>query len=564
MEIRLLGMRAAHDGVPLNNRILLFLAAHHPDPVRRSDLAQALWPGDAAAEVGNRLRVGLARLRKSGRIDEVDEWVQLTGTTDIARIQQELQDLAEEPDPEQERIELQMLLPKLAMPVVADETEEWLEPIRQRWALLAVDGATRLAHLAEARRQPEVALEACAAGLAHLPHDETLWTLQLRCLRLLGRQSEAQRAFAQVRKQLTAEGTDFSEQLVALAEDLAHAPIDLTPTEFDILGRFFRRCLDEEPDVALQLLASSSFRPEVVRRPAETIDWLRSVLVRSEVQGEARERCQVRIITALGQLERDEEVISESESFLSGDVQPARRRIALLNRSFALFVRGRHEEAMAAALEAAEIADATGWPYDAWQCRCQAATFQALQLDLMPALATFREGLRFFEEAPDAGALQDALSIRGNYGYACYLAGDVVEAERVLMEVDQAARRSGFSAVESIVAPWVGLLQAQLGRARAARGALARGLRVSYRQAGTRRVIKALMDTADALELLGRPEAALVRRDWATLFASSGHEACRVQDVALAKPMADPREVPLDLLDSVRFALSALRLIEID
>lgn len=550
------------------SQLATYLAWRFPASATRLEIADALWPDRDRAVVVNRLRVALSRLRKSiPVIEEADRICLDSGslTTDVREVRAALAQAAEEPDPGSELRILAGVHRALGQQVLVGETESWARMAQAEWALDGGNALIRMARLAVELGDLDLAESATAAALGHLGHDEEAWELRLTVLSKLGSIDEGLRGFARARRELREEGSDFSQDLIAFAEDVRAglAKVDggypLGRTEADLLSRFFSRAMESEPEAALALLASSSFRPEVFRRPLVAKRLLADALARCPEPSVARERCHVRLIGALVALEEHEQAVAQGERFLAGDVADARRRIALLNISFSLFVLGEWDRALSASSEAAEIAEATGWPYDAWQCRCQHATFRSVLGEPSEAIPILESGLAHFAAHPVAGGEQDVATIQTNLGQALLLVGRVGEALRVLKASDTQARNGGYTSVEALSAPLLGRALASAGETGASCNALIRGLRVAYRE-GTRRLLaKALADTARALNSMSA-DADRVVRDWAGLFVTLGHRPTPMDEELIAGlSEITPIESDTQVLEAIRRAIATVR-----
>lgn len=551
------------------SQLATYLAWRFPAPATRLEMADALWPNVDLVVVVNRLRVALSRLRKSIPVVERDDRMGLDPgslTTDVGEVRAALAQAADEPDPGSELRILAGVHSALGQQVLVGEIEPWARMAQAEWALDAGNALIRMARLAVELGDLDLAESATAAALGHLGHDEECWELRLTVLSKLGYIDEGLRGFARARRDLREEGSDFSQDLIAFAEDVRAglAKVDggypLGRTEADLLSRFFSRAMESEPKTALALLASSSFRPEVFRRPLVARRLLADVLARCPEASHERERCHVRLIGALVALEEHGEAVAVCERFLASDVAASRRRIALLNVSFSHFVLGNWDRALTAADEAAEIADSTGWPYDAWQCRCQLAAYRAVLGEARAAIEILDQGLSYFAAHPIAGGEQDVAMIQTNLGQALLLDGRVEDALSVLRAGDSQARNGGFASVEALSAPLLGRALAAVGESRAACDALIRGLRVAYREGSRRMLAKSLAETARALESMASPSADSVGRDWARVFKSLGHRPTPLDEELLSRhAKSRPIESDAEVLETVRRAIAAVR-----
>jgi tetratricopeptide (TPR) repeat protein len=512
LELRLLGPGAR----PIRPAVLARIAERFPETVSRTELALSLWPDEATAATAGRLRVALSRLRQTVPLVERDDQIGLDASragTDLAEVRAALRRASEEPDPAAEAEVLASVWPRLTLPLLPGLEAEWASEARIAWSVEAGGALIRLARLWFEAGRLDGAAAALEDAIRLLPWDDEAWSLLLRIELDRGRADEALRAFAAARRALKAGDGDFSAETVETAEAVrgrlyrTGGGYPLGPVELDVLAGFFARAMESEPRAALAVLASTSLRPEVFRHPRPVLRLLRDVLAKCPEPSEERERAQVRAIGCLAALEDDEAVIAEAERFLASQIGDSRRRIALLNVSFSLFAVGRHEEALSALDQATEIAERTGWPYDAWQCRCQRATLVALMGRPDEALPVLEAGLDYFDEHPVAGAERDVATIRANFGLALLEAGRADEAVRQLRAADALAQETGDRAVVALTAPLLGHAEAEVGEPAAARSALLRGLRAAYREGNRRMIALALLRAGSAMQALGRRPA---------------------------------------------------------
>lgn len=565
--IRLLG-KPTVEGVPdhlATNPLLLCLGAHHPALISRSELGSSTIEAFDTPAGANRFRVALARLRKLVPIIEHEGSLGFDlerVIVDVAEVRSAINSAVDEPDALRERAILESFLPHLSLPLLEGVDVLWSRDAAQQWTIEATAALQRLGAIGDEVDDWELALRAAQAGLAHLPDDESFWEIYLRAMVRLGREAEALRRFNGARRRLLSEREDFSPELVELAHALPamaeRAGYSLSSEEEGILLGFARRCFDSEPEVALQLLASNSFRPELIRRPAAFLRLCEPLLARDFEPCDALERVRVRRITASALLRRDDRVIELAEEFLAQPVQPARRRIALLNVSFSYCAKGRYEDALRSIDEAIEIAVKTDSHFDAYQCRAQRAALRMLMGESEALIPDYREALDYFEQHPNEGSEVDTLSIRCNLAKVLLDVDDVEGAHREASSADQRARTLGSLELEALSASTMGLVFAKQNKVEESKSALRRALRAGYR-AGPSMAITVLGRTYDALAMMGNPSAAKVLADWTELFTESGAWPHRDDAARLSRTSGDVDEVGTDLLGAIRRACQMLR-----
>lgn len=565
MRVRLLGRaEVEREGgfQPLRSELLAVLAAHHPMALSRRSLCSLLWPGEDSAA---RLRVALSRLRESIPLQEDGDQVGLDGglvTVDIADLRQQLGHAAVEPDPSQEWLDLSALLPALSLHFAFDSRLPWAEEAKAAWELESAQALARLADLAASRGSHQTALAAAEAGLVKLTDDDGLWSQKLLALAALGRGQEGVRAFYAASKRLKAEGSEFGQDLLDLAEEMLTHPsgqAGLTRAELASLGRFFRRACQDDQEAAVRVLASPAFRPECWLAPEETLPWLRQALSwellnRKDLSLE-RERIHVRTITCLAYLEDFETTVALAEQFLSQEIGEARRRIALHNLSWALFHLGRWEEADAAVLQAEHMARQSAMDYDAWQHRGQWAAFQLLKGDFEAGREWLERGLA---ELRQIGILpDDEAAMIGNLALILLLERDWARAEQGFSQALGICRSAGLHVLQAHTETNLGWAMAEAGEWDRARPHLLAGLRQCFHLPSRRNRLFAVGAAAKCLRLKGHPLGQEVSSEWrAHVHPTEADTAPMTLMMIGAAPAA---EAKASLVSIARKAARALR-----
>lgn len=521
LHISLLGTASIRRGkrVSVPGDLLLCLAASHPKPIRRDDLVQSLYGEGAAADARNRFRVSLTRLRRVAPLVEADDRVGLDANqveVDITLVEKRLAEIDLEPSVEAEVAMLKGLIGTLGMVLFPQAAREWEMEAQARWSQTACRALERLGGLAEEVMDYATAASAAEATLQHFPYDAEAWERFLRAMTRLGRGAEAGRDLAAAQRRARAEGWPLAESLKTLVVDReeqdALGPV-LSPGESLALERFFRRTLLQEPSLAVEILGSTSFRPEVIHAPRAVLPLLREALSLSAGSVEARERIHVRIITALSLLEADAEVLAETAQFLAQPVAPARRRIALLNASFAHATQGDLAQAIECVEEAMSLATGPHAEYDRQECRAQRATFCMMRGDLTEAEAGLRESIEFLTDADFEGGKKDVLAVRGNLGLCLLMQGRLNEAIGALRPVIQEAQRLSARDVLAIHAPALGLALARSGEP--AGPLMTEGLRLAFRMSPRRALVAGAM-VGQSLHALGAdPKFEVLLEAWA-------------------------------------------------
>lgn len=538
--------------------LLLRLAASHPAPVRRDDLVHDLYGESGTADARNRFRVALTRLRRAVPLLETDDGVALDPDVvevDVTDLGQRLADIALEPSAEAESALLKELLGPLATVLFPGAASDWELDAQGRWSLAASRALERLGRLAEEAIDNATAASAAEAALRHFPYDAEAWEQYLRAMTRLGRGAEAGRNLAAAQRRARAEGWPFPESLEAWIphrEERDALGPELSPGESLALERFFRRTLVQQPDLAVEILGSNSFRPEVLRSPRAVLPLLREALALSVGPSEARERIQVRVITALSLLELETEVLAEAERFLAQPVAPARRRIALLNASFAHATLGDLDRAIERVEEAMALVSVPDADYARLECVAQRATFLMFRGEFAVAEAALRDSIANLERLSQEGAERDLLSIRGNLALCLVLQDRSEEAVAVLRPVVEVARRMGLQDVLGVNAPVLALALANTGAPMGP--APTEGLRAAYRM-GPRRAIIAVAIVGLALYTAGAdPGCSTLLEAWAHRRLSP--IALNATEIRIYRPVLDQRpEATRPLVDFVRATL---------
>lgn len=561
VEIRLLDESAANK-LPA---LALYLAARFPLFVTRSELIDSLWPETSPESARNRLRVALSRLRAEIELEEEDDRLRLRPEpiqVDVIQLLQAMEGIRHEPDPEQEWIALLDMLPQFAKRVLPQRQETWLSDVQNRWALAVSDSVSRLLTIAKGRREWRHSLRAAECGLVHFPHDSTFWFAKLEALRNLGRGSEGARAFAAKRQELRREGGDFDEDLREFAQSLEGsggpgADLFFTQGESELILRTVHRALESEPEVAVALLGSTSFRPELLRSPAEGYRLLREVAQQNLPESEALSRVRVRIITSLALLQRDEEVIAEAEKVLAVEQHPHRRRIVLLNYSWSLFQVGREKQAFTAIEEAIQLAESTHYELDAWQCRSQRASYLLLVGRVEESVPIYEAAVEYLRQTPDGMTDRDTLIIESNLALAYHLLGENEKAIARLRPIRETARKSQMVDPLARAETLLGACLACVGENAEASESLRSGLKLAYRQS-PREALHALADGVMALSACGHHQATRLGQAWVTLLKRYGVQES--YPLRWRKEILNLSETSenVDLLNTIRSTIQAL------
>lgn len=570
IQVRTLGafeLSAPLQHIPKSDFVAL-LAASFPNVVSRREIYRCLWEGASPTVAQNRLRVNLSRWRRLLPMEVSTAGVRLDPSSvevDHYQVRQAIRAALDEPADSAELRGILAELSALSSPLLPEIESEWVLPYRDQWEDFGLEAIARLVTISEGLDMAEVTIRACRAGLAVVPENETLWTSYVKAALSLREEDSVLNEIRLARRKLLQDGEDFSPEFLEFIDAVplikAEARSEpLTPAEMHLLASFFARALEAEPEVALQVLASSSFRPEVLKSPVVALRMLRRALRHPHPPSEERERCEVRVLSALSLLYEEAAVIEESEKFLAQEISLSRRRIALLNRSFALFQVGRVEEALGAIEEAITIAEGTGWSFDAWQCRCQKGTFLMLIGRIAEAIPLFEGGLQYFDDHPVDGAETDTATIRTNLALAMLLSGETEKALTDLVHLDQLARSKGYATNEAITAPLLGYAFALTGDRAAAKTTLRRALKVSFRL-NDKLALSALGYTGDALFLTGDPTWKDTLADWAAILKATPFPMTVLHSrrlKLLEEAGVEPTQPPRLLLDAVRSAIQRL------
>ncbi len=557
IRIELLG-KGSGKRAPIQSPLLTFLATEHPRRVSRDEILAALYPDSEPAAGRNRLRVGLTRLRGSIPLREVEETVGLDPTrvsVDLCDLKDQLRDLAFEPSAEMEIESLKALLPSLSEVLFVQATEDWRLRAQADWSQSASAALDRLGNLAEEALDNATAAASAQAMLNHFPFQVQPWERYLRAMARMGLSAEAERKLALARKQAKAEGWPWPEELeqwVVEGEYQDGLGPELSSGENLALERFFRRTMLSQPELAVEILGSTSFRPEVLRAPKAVLPLLREALNLHVGHCEARERIQVRVITALSIMEETAEVLKAAEEFLSLPIAPARRRITLLSKSFAHATLCDLDAAMGAIEEAMTLTSGPTAESDLFECRAQRATFLMFGGKLEQAEAELREVVSFFDSHPVDGAETDVLAIRGNLGLNLLHQGRIDEATHILLHVVDTSRAMRQDNLLGLFAPVLGLALAE--REGGIHPCLGEGLRAAYRTSASRAIT--------AASYVGRAlMASHAELDGGVLREAYGHRLGLdrplnwLEQATFQPVLADPPAIKRPLLDFVRATL---------
>ncbi|ARU40110.1 hypothetical protein CCB80_02735 [Armatimonadetes bacterium Uphvl-Ar1] len=449
--IRLLGRLTLPSQFSKNN-ILLLIALNHPAPTHRSEILKHIFPETEPKEANNRARVTLSRLRKAQIISESEHHISLSPAykTDLQTLLENVQSAISEPDPAEEIKVLNPLISSLALPLIPQSHEPWVQAHQDQWAITATTYLSQLVTLAHQQSDFKTVARAAESIIAHFPFDDDAWSAFLTAKAKSGHVSEALRAFQQARRILKTQNEDFSPETLEAADSLhlvAAPTLPFSPGQEKIIVSLFHRLTQESPELAHQLLSSPSFRTELITHPAECLPLLRQALAQNPSPGPTRERIEVRIITALSLLEDNHSLIPLAEAFLSQPIDPARQRIALLHLSFAFFQTGRFDQAFESIDRATSIAECYHTEPDAWECRSQKATFYLLNAQPQEAIPILQNSIQALANNP-----RDSLALQVNLAHAYLLNDDFNQAAALLNQLDSLPILRSYPHLEPIIA----------------------------------------------------------------------------------------------------------------
>lgn len=496
--------------------------------ITRDRVIQDLYPGIEPDAARNRLRVALSRLRHRDQLRVEANLLALEVPSDYSEFLVLATEADEEPDPGNELRLRRQLRSELSKELLDSCKWPWAETFSSEHALLRAEYLAKDAELCIDRELWEEAMTVASMGLAIVPLDEGFWEIKLRALKRLGQLRAGLREWDAVRSEPEAQWSEPLLEQVSAMRSMTDEPPVFSEVEKELLVATLSEMMDREPQAMLNVLASDSFRPFVIAQPRPTLKLLRDVLKECPEASSVRERCEVRVITALALLHQHQEIVDVTPKFLGNDPQPNRRRIALLNMSNSLFRLGRTDEAFEAIEGAIQIAEETGWTYDAWQCRGQKATFLMLEGQLEPAGALLTDALDYLQAHPDPLAKHDELSLAANLGILRLLEGDMELGISLLTSVLKDARSRKFERVVGVAASWLGLAHSQASDSAAARKSLIEGLRAALRSEAPEVISDSTILAAEALVRLGRQDA---RRLLASCFDEAKQQGYRVPPI---------------------------------
>lgn len=493
-----------------HKRLLALLAARAPTPVKRRDLVALLYPNDPRPQAQNRIRVGLARLRSTLPLCESPEDVALGAIdVDVSELRRALREANQSLDPSHEKRLFEEKIECLAKPLLPEIEEDWAEDERSAWALEAVGALARLAELASEHCDAKLQLLAAQCGLGHLPFDEELWSHAITAAGKLGQGDEILKLWKKSRYRLKREGSDYSDELQELADNIrdqsnsANATIQLSPSEEEVLRRLFVRAINEDPTAVRSLLASPALVPEIMRRPDEVERLVRFAMRDGAESEPSMIACQVHLVDALGFSERWHEAFVEGDRLLAGSLDVRSRRRLLSNLAFGRIVTGdpglalRHLEALV------EICIREGWEYELWLARCHQAAFLWTSLQFEESESLFRDCLSYLKSVSGRDVVQNIAVVETNL--ACLLAdlGKWKESHELAQGAAEVARKRGHAQNEARAALGTARALFHLGKSGEAVAFARRGLRRAARTSDQRLHVNCL--ELLALGLVGSP-----------------------------------------------------------
>jgi tetratricopeptide (TPR) repeat protein len=219
---------------------------------------------------------------------------------------------------------------------------------------------------------------------------------------------------------------------------------------------------------------------------------------------------------------------------------------------------GREEEAFAAIEEAIHLAESTHYELDAWQCRSQRASYLLLIGRVEESIPIYESAVEFLNKTPDGATDRDTLIIDCNLALAYHLLGQNEQAIARLRPIRETARKARMADPLARAETLLGASLAQLGERAEASESLRSGLKAAYPKS-PREALDALGDALVALEEWDHPDAERLSQAWMTLLTR--------YEIPLTYPLrwriailnSDESSEPVDLLNTVRWTMAALR-----
>lgn len=523
-----------------NGRILAYIAIQPNAIVNRKQIAATLWPDVEFSVSGNRLRVALTKLRElfgSALIDTQDSigLNQDLVEIDIRNLRRSIKHAQDAIGAAEELQAMEAKLETLKSHLLIDIDDDWAEQAKQDWSREMLAATVRLAELAYEQENLEYLRQACQAGFAHEPYDETLWTLNLKALATLGHREEALREFNRAAKTYRTElDLEFSDELQDLVKDIRSGQFQeqkpsnsLSVIDREFGGLVVEALVEKNPSLVLQIFAADELAGLCGRYPERIISILDRVILTPSAFDETWEKCMIRLMRAKSWISDWEGSVAMSALALKHNQNITTRRSILNCMSFAQASIRDWTGAMEAVDEAFQLSLQMGDPILICGSRTNKASYLWQQGRFDEAAVLFDESIETLRQLDSPFAQTELAYLLGNSSFVPLMQGNFAAARPSMEEARAMCLKLGITAMDAVALPCLGMLRISDGILEGSVDLIHQGMREAYRSNAYRFQQISLEYASGALILLGEGPVAKAVLDWVDNWRNeTKHDRC--------------------------------------
>lgn len=566
------GLRLVEDGKPKElasgGRLLAYLALHAPNAVDRRKCAADLYPEDEYDVSGNRIRVALARFKKSLGESLISEGrdLQLSAvelSVDFWEAEQEIQTISDQIDVSEELEGLERLLPGLERRLLPDIHDGWVEGFRGAWDRECVTLCRRTVDLATGVQKWELAREASRIGLLHDENNIGLWRTYLRsayyCREVESALGDLNRFEESGNCSLSAdEILELRNSVKELAAEGKDVAARWSESQLLNLGRMFARVIEEAPGDAASFFLLRGAIGEFYRDPSGYLPFLDSLVSTGALDPEVEQDIRLQIVDASGLRYDSATVLEQTSQLLTMDLTPARKGRALFSRSFAAFQNRNYEAAIEAITESSNLHASLGDELRASNSRMVEGAYRWHMGEIDRALEIYAAGRARLEMHDDSISKANITVNWANMTTIYFILGDINKAKEGMRSCFQAMGEGPNENMMAMFHSLAGAVTVAAGDTLRGVDLLVDGLKRSYRrdsdremQIGLEWAAGALMEGnffAESLAVLDwvaawRSRTNHVRSVAETMYADRIRSRCGDVSVTKLDPDASPKKV---------------------
>jgi|GEM_PF-6024129 len=566
------GLRLVEDGKPKElasgGRLLAYLALHAPNAVDRRKCAADLYPEDDYDVSGNRIRVALARFKKSLGESLISEGrdLQLTGiglSVDFWEAEQEVQSISDRIDIAEELEGLEKLLPGLERRLLPEIQDAWVEGFRAAWDRECVTLCRRTVDLATGAQKWELSQQASKIGLLHDENNIGLWRTYLRsayyCRDVESALGDLNRFEESGNCSLSAdEILELRNSVKELAAEGKDVAARWSESQLLNLGRMFARVIEEAPGDAASFFLLRGAIGEFYRDPSSYLPFLDSLVSTGALDPEVEQDIRLQIVDASGLRYDSATVLEQTSQLLTMDLTPARKGRALFSRSFAAFQNRNYEAAIEAITESSNLHASLGDELRASNSRMVEGAYRWHMGEIDRALEIYAAGRARLEMHDDSISKANITVNWANMTTIYFILGDINKAKEGMRSCFQAMGEGPNENMMAMFHSLAGAVTVAAGDTLRGVDLLVDGLKRSYRRDSDREMQIGLEWAAGALMEGNFFAESLAVMDWVaawrfrtnhvrsvaeTMYADRIASKCGDVSITKLDPDASPKKV---------------------